>query len=346
MRVQGRLAAVAKVAGVRAVLKCSEQCILNRGGLLLKTNMAKHHQSGEHQCSWVGNSLASNVRRGAVDCFKDGDIATDVCTRSEAEPAHKTSGKITDNVALQVGEHHHLVLRWLHHQVHAQSINDHVGRGDAWVFQGHGAESFQEQTISHLHDVGLVRTVHRVNPHALGSLKCEAEHFITARRGDDALGDHHIVGEAVLNAAVGVLDILTHDGKVKIDASLAVRRDHARQCAKVPIVGVCAPHLARRNVDGLTATAGRRSHGSLEENAKILDDANGLISHAARVAACKDRFAHFNRNEFHQLADSRRSKEFQGGSHDFWSDSVASSKRNTHESIPSREGGWPRGRGS
>ena len=237
-------------------------------------------------------------------------------------------------------------MRWLHHQVHAECINDHVGRGNAWVFQGHGAESFQEQAVSHLHDVGLVGAVHGVNPHALGSFKCEAEHFITARRGDDALGDHHIVTEAMFNTAVGVLDIFTHDGKVKLNARLAVWGDHARQCAKVPIVGVCAPHLARRDVDGLPATAGRRSHGSLEENAKILDDANRLISHAARVAACKDGFAHFNRNEFHQFADSRRSKEFQGGSHDFWSDSVASSKRNTHESIPSREGGGPRGRGS
>ena len=234
---------------MRAVLKCSEQCILNSGGLLLKTHVAKHHQSGENQRSWIGNSLASNVRRSAVDCFKDGDIATDVCTRSEAEPAHKTSGKITDNVALQVGEHHHLVLRWLHHQVHAQCVNDHVGRGNAWVFQGHSAESFKEQAVSHLHDVGLVGTVHGVDPHALGSFKCEAEHFITARRGDDALGDHDIVGQAVLNTTVGVLNIFTHNGKVKIDASLAVRRDYARQCAKVPIVGVCAPHLARGDID-------------------------------------------------------------------------------------------------
>ena len=187
--------------------------------------------------------------------------------------------------------------------------------------------------------------MHRVNPHALGSFKCEAEHFITARRGDDALGHHHIVTEAMFDTAVGVLDIFTHDGKVKLNARLAVWGHHARQCAKVPIVGVGAPHLARRDVDGLTTTAGRRSHGSLEENAKILDNANGFISHAARVAASKNRFTHFNRHEFHQLADSRRSEEFKGGGHDFWSDSVASSKRNTHESIPSREGGGPRGRG-
>src|SRR5258705_6508810 len=90
---------------------------------------------------------------------------------------------------------------------HAEGVDDDVLDGDAGEVLGGDAEAVEEQTVRELHDVGLVAAVDSLDAQPLGGLEGEAVDLVGPRGGDQPLALDGVVGEAVFDTAVGVLDV-------------------------------------------------------------------------------------------------------------------------------------------
>src|SRR4051812_20727093 len=97
---------------------------------------------------WEGGKPRAAVRAGAgaaVDGLEDRDVAADVCGGREAEAADEAGREVAHDVALEVGQHDHLVLLGLHHQVHAEGVDDDIGGLDLGEVGGAGPEAVEEE---------------------------------------------------------------------------------------------------------------------------------------------------------------------------------------------------------
>ena len=96
-----------------------------RGGLALAE--VRQHQHGRlHQRGGIGQALAGDIGRGAVDGFEDGVVVADVGARHDPQPAHQAGGQVGDDVAIEVGQHQHIEGFGAHHQLHAGVVHDQL----------------------------------------------------------------------------------------------------------------------------------------------------------------------------------------------------------------------------
>ena len=162
-------------------------------------------------------------------------------------------------------------------------------------------------------------------------------YLLAAGRGREPLALDHVVGEAMLDAAVCVFDVLADDREIQVDARLGEDGLHARECLEDAEVGVRAEELAKRHIDRLAAAALGRFHRALEHHAAVLDGADGFIGDALGVALVEDGFAHLHGNEVHVVVHLGSLEQTHCRVHDLRTDSISGSKSNSdtqrHESV-------------
>ena len=80
--------------------------------------------------------------------LEHGRVGADVGARRHAEPADEPRGEIGDDVAVQVGEHEHVVLLRALHEPHAHGVDEVLPRLDVRVVAGHLAEHGEEEPVA------------------------------------------------------------------------------------------------------------------------------------------------------------------------------------------------------
>ena len=195
-----------------------------------------------------------------MDGLIDAGAVADVGAGRKAQAADETGAQVTDNIAVEVRRNEHVELLGLLHQLHAQSVDDAVVRGDLGVLRGDLAEGAQEQAVGQLHDVGLVDCRDLFAAVFAGIVKCKAADLLARGAGDelDAVGD--LVVQHILDALVEILGVLAHDDKVHIVKAGRYARQRVHR-AQVCIGGKA---LAQLHIDAAEALADGGGGGALE----------------------------------------------------------------------------------
>ena len=77
-------------------------------------------------------------------------------TWNDTSTTDETGSEVVNDGAVQIRHDHNVELVGVGHELHASVVNDHVLGLDHWVLLGDFSESSEEETVTFLHDVGLV----------------------------------------------------------------------------------------------------------------------------------------------------------------------------------------------
>ncbi len=217
----------------------------------------------ERSCA-IGLTLFWPAYFGAEPCVgsKTATPLAEVRAGRDAEAADQSGGEVGDDVAVQVRQHHHVVLLGPLDELHAHVVRDPVVELDVGVLGGDLARDAQPETVGELHDVRLVHRRDLLAAHPARVVERELEH--PARAGDrDRLDRDAGVGLRQL-VAVGLEpgDQLLGLGSALLELDSrrrCPRSSRARSRGRRPRTACGRPH---RSCTGAPARTGRARRGA------------------------------------------------------------------------------------
>lgn len=237
--------------------------------------MSQHHDGAEKERGGVGQLLAGNIGRRAVDGLEDGALVANVARGGQTKTANETSAHIGQNVSVQVGHDEDLVVvgNGVGDHLQARVVQQLSVELDVGELLGDLAGGAQEEAVGHLHDGGLVHGADLVAANVAGVLEGIAQDALRGVAGDelDALDD--AVDDNVLNARVLALGVLADQDRVDV----VVGRLVAGNGPAGPDVGEEIEGAAERQVERDVALANGRRQRALERNQVPRDAGNGLV---------------------------------------------------------------------
>src|SRR5688500_3415988 len=98
--------------------------------------MPKHHERAEEKRRGVGEALARDIRRRAVDCFKDCAMLADVSAGSKTKAADQAGTQVAHNIAIEVLGHQNIELFGSSYKLHTTVVDNDVIRLQIRVLSG------------------------------------------------------------------------------------------------------------------------------------------------------------------------------------------------------------------
>ena len=178
--------------------------------------MIEHHDAAHQEGGGIGEALAGDVGRGAVDGFKHGGIVAEISAADNAEAADQTRGEIAHDVAIEIGEKKHVVLLGLQNHLHAGIVDDELFVFDVGIVGGDGANRLEEQAVRKFHDVGFVDGGDFFAAFAFGVFKGELCDARGGALGDDFQAFDDAGNDFVFEAGVKVLGVFADEDNVDI----------------------------------------------------------------------------------------------------------------------------------
>ena len=141
-----------------------EHAFVQRGGEFVRLGLVadvgqQHHAGAQHaaRVCVLGASLLHHARRRAVNGLKHGVALADVAAARRAYAALEFGRFVSDDVAVQVGQHEHLKIgaALFVHQLGRHDVDIPVVRGDVGVLFAHGLAELQKLAVRGLDDVGF-----------------------------------------------------------------------------------------------------------------------------------------------------------------------------------------------
>lgn len=127
--------------------------------MVVKTQVAEQHRCGEKKSGRVGLVLALDIETDvSATRLEDGNIATHVAAGNDTRTTDESGTDVGQDATVQVGHNHDVELLGSRHALHAGVVDDHVVSLEGRVFGSSLLEGASEETVSQLHDVGLVDT--------------------------------------------------------------------------------------------------------------------------------------------------------------------------------------------
>lgn len=204
-----------------------------------------------------------------MDTLEDGGGLADVSGGGEAQAADKPGAHIGEDITVEVGHDHDTVtvLGGVLDDVEAGTIKKDIGELDVGELLGDILADAEEETIGHLHDVGLVDGGDVVTTLGPGILKGVPGASFTGLLGDelDALDD--ATDDLVLNATVLTLSVLTNEDGVDILVGGLVADDALAGSN----IGKEVEGTTEGEVEGDVALANGGGQGTLEGNLVPVD---------------------------------------------------------------------------
>ncbi len=235
--------------------------VLDAGCGIGLAEVAQHQGTGQDGGDGIRFVLPGDVRRGAVDGLKDGQVIADIGAGDDAQAADQAGAQVAYDVAIEIGEDQHVVGFRLEGELHAHVVDDQVLEADVGIALGDLAGDLQEEAVGHLEDIGFVHGRHLVATITPRIVEGIAHHAFRCLPCDDAdrlgglVGDH-----LVLNADVEALGVLPDDDHV--DAGTRARQP--RHGAGRPDIGVEVECFADGHVDAAEPGADWGRNGALE----------------------------------------------------------------------------------
>ena len=243
-------------------------------GVVVETDVAQHHGGGQDQSSRVGLVLALDVETDVTASgLENGNVAAHVASGNDTRATDKTSTNVGQNTSVQVGHNHDVKLLRARDALHRGVVDDHVVGLEGRVVLADLLDGVAEETVSQLHDVGLVDASN------LLAVVCERKgesklgNALRLLAGDDLERLDDAVDRLVLETRVLALGVLTDDAEVDVLVACLVARDVLEEDDR----SVDVELLAKSDVEG--AVAGALNGGvedTLETELVALQRGDGL----------------------------------------------------------------------
>ena len=238
--------------------------MLQARGRIALAQMGQHQNRRLHQSGGIGETLSSNIRRGAVNRFEDGVVIAHIGARHDAETAYEACRQIGDDIAVQIRQEQNIEGLGAHHQLHARVIDNQLVVLDLGEGRGDFAAALEEQAVAELHDVGFVNGANLTPAVAARVFESRARDAHRGVVGDDFEAFDDTRDDFVFQPGVQVFGILTKDGEV--DRHIVIARFQTRKHAHGPEIGIEAELLAKLHVDALMASADRSGGRALQSD--------------------------------------------------------------------------------
>ncbi len=220
--------------------------------MVVKTDVAQHHGSGQNQSSRVGLVLALDVKTDVTASgLENGDVATHVASGNNTGATDKTGTNVGEDTSVQVGHDHDVKLLGTRDALHRGVVDDHVVVLNGGVVFTDPLNSVSEQTIGQLHDVGLVDASDLLA--VVGKRKGEGKlgNALRLLTGDDLERLHDAVDGLVLETRVLALGVLTDDAEIDVLVASLVAGDVLEEDNR----GVDVELLTKSDVEGAVTRA-------------------------------------------------------------------------------------------
>src|SRR5882724_2090895 len=252
------------------------------------------HQDAAHQeGGWIRKALASDIRRRAVDGFKNRAVIADIPAGNNSETAYEPCRKIAHYVAIEVREEQDIELLRIQNNLHARIVNNHLFVFDFGKFGSNGANRPEKQAVRELHDVGFVNGVNFLAALFFGVRKGKPRNARRSAFGDDFQAFNDSRHDFMLQAGIKVFRIFANDHDVYVFKA----RFKSRKILDGAKVRVEIKSLAQSDVHAGSAAGDGGGHRAFQCNAVT---AHGLdcclvqdlscIAGAGAVGPCVDLF--------------------------------------------------------
>lgn len=189
--------------------------LLDGVGVVGESHVAEHHGGGEDEGSGVGNVLSSDIETDVTSSgLEDGNLLSKVGAGNDSGSSNETAGNVGDNVSVQVGGDEDVKLAGVGDELHASVIDNHLVEVDLGVLLGDAAGGIEEETVGHLHDVGLVDGVDLLAAVGLGILESETSDLLRLFGGGNLQGLDDTGDGLVLQTRVLSFDLLANNNQI------------------------------------------------------------------------------------------------------------------------------------
>ncbi len=201
--------------------------------------VVEHQNAAHQQCSGISESLAGDIRGGAMHSLEHGAFVPDVSAGHHAQAADQPRRQIAHDVPVKIRQQKHVKLLRIHHDLHAGVVDDEFLVLDIGILFGDGANGLEKEAVGELHDVGFVDGVNFFAAMALGVFKSEVSDARGSLFGDDLEAFDHAGNDFVLEAGVQVFGIFAdehdvHVFKARLDAGDVFHGAQRDSCARIP----------------------------------------------------------------------------------------------------------------
>lgn len=249
--------------------------------MVIKTNVSQHHGSRKDQSSGVSLVLALDIKTNVTAAgLENGDVAAHVASRNDTRSTNETGTDVGQDTSVQVGHDHDIELLWPRHALHGGVVDDHVVGLESGVVLADLLDGVAEETISKLHDVGLVDAGNLLAVVGQGKSEGELGNALRLLTGDDLERLNDAIDRLVLEARVLALGVLTDDAEVDVLVARLVAGDVLEQDnGSVDVEFLTKGDVERamsRSLDGGV-------ENTLETKLVALERGNGLAEEFFRV---------------------------------------------------------------
>lgn len=185
--------------------------------MVVKTDVAQHHGSRQDQSSGVSLVLALDVETDVTATgLENGDVATHVASGDNTRATDETSTNVGEDTSVQVGHDHDVELLRARDALHGGVVDNHVVGLKGRVVLADPLHGVAEETVSQLHDVGLVDAGDLLA--VVGERKGESElgNALRLLAGDDLERLNDAADRLVLETRVLALGVLTDDAEIDV----------------------------------------------------------------------------------------------------------------------------------
>lgn len=185
--------------------------------MLIQSQMPQQHRTTEHQGRRVRLVLPLDIETHVpTPGFKDSHVAAHVAAGDDARPAHESSADVGEDAPVEIGHDHDVELLWFGHTLHRRIIHNHVVGLQGGEVSRDRIERVAKQSVSELHDVGLVNTSDFVAVIGEGEGEGELGDALAFRARDDLERLHHAADGLVFETRVLAFGVLTDDAEVDV----------------------------------------------------------------------------------------------------------------------------------
>lgn len=242
-------------------------------GLIVQAQVSQHHGGRQDHGSWVGGVLTLDVQTNVSATWLENSVlSTEVGTWNQTWTTDQGSTNVGENGTVQVRSDQNIELLRVCNSLHGGVVDNQVVDLNTWVGLTDVLDGLSEQTITQLHDVGLVDGSDHLSVVLESKVEGELGDSLGLESGHDLQGLDDTWERLVLQTGVLTLGVLSDQSKVNTVQSGLDTRNVLDQHQR----GVDVQLLSQGDVKRLGVGVGWGVQDTLQTDLVSLQGVDGL----------------------------------------------------------------------